>query len=784
LYIKEQKTPLAPFFLFIFILFFAPLAFATVELWSLTIVECAIAVVALLVLWFQFKGQIEFVKVPGLLPLFLLIGWMLFQIVPLPPWLLGIISPGSLDVYQPVYRVQGETGWLPISVNQKGTLFEMLRIGSYGLMYIVSVQLLASGRTLEKTVKIVAGLAVFIAFLAILQRYTSPDHIYWFRSGPDARFMGPWINRSQFAGFMAMMLPLLLGLFLYYRPVVDGKESIRSRIVDFFSSTGSNYQLLLGFGIIVVLCAILLSLSRGGIISTILSLVLFYCFLSLKKGFRSWPAIAIFSAGIFLFFTNFGFSELLSRIDDSFTPEGGLNFDRIPAWLDTVEIIKVFWLTGAGFGTFVDIFQVFRTIPGVSVFEHAHNDYLELVTDGGIVGFFLAAWFVVAVIREGWTKIMMRRDTFAILIGIGALVGICSMLLHALTDFNMHNGADGLYFFFLCGLLVSCANTRFQYQRSATLLGKMPITTGACVLVCSIVLLAATLIFPLRSFLAGLMYTEVEGVYLSRQLSQDKLRELSDKVRNICSYDPLEGTYYMVLGEIEKYLGERESASKHYLLAARKNPLRGEFLQKVALMLPESKRKLAVELMELSYQRSLKKDAMMLNFAEWLLWLGDRERAGQVLKEGAAHNPKLLLDDALLMVSSHFSQTETAAILPPNVDTWIAYGEFAEKMGDLEQSMFFRKGALAFIDQEEVKKSGWYSQLYNFYRKQKMEDEAVEVLRQAVVTFPENVGFHISLGDYYQKRGIYYRAREEYEQALIFDPGNKNVLKRLEQLKK
>lgn len=782
--IPDRKTPpISVFSLFIFILLFAPLAFGTVELWSLAVVEGSAGILALLVLWYQSRGKMETVKAPGMLPLLLLIGWMLIQIIPLPPWLVRFLSPGSFAVYQPVLQAMGESNWIPISVNIKATLFEAIRIGSYALFYTVTVQLLANGRKLQKTIRIVVGLTVFIAFLAIIQRYTSPDHIYWFRPAPDtsARLMGPWINRGQFAGFMVMVLPLLLGLFLYYKPVVDETESFRTRIVDAFSSPGGNFQLILAFGIILVLFSILLSLSRAGILISLISLLLFYYLLSRKRDFRSWPLIVVFAVGVVLYFLNFGGGEIASRIDHSFTPEGRLDFDRIDTWRDTLEIVKTFWLTGAGFGTFVDIFPVFKTIPGAMIFDHAHNDYLELLTDGGIIGFFLAAWFVVSVMKHGWGMIGKRRDKFSILIGIGSLVGLCSMLLFSITDFNMHNGADGLYFFFLCGLLVSAVNTRFQYQSSATLLGAMPRKSSGMVLGCSILLVSATLIFPLRTFLAQRMYAEVEGVYLSRQLSPDKLNELAGKLRELCILDPLEGTYFVVLGDIEKYQGEAGVAQKLYLLAALKNPLRGLFLQKAALMLREDRAELAEEMMELSYGRSLKKDAMLLSFFEWLLWRGDTERATGVLQEGLANNPSII-DDSMMLLNAHFSRDDVAKILPADVDTWIKYGIFVESIGDLEQSEFFRKSALDFVDNEIEVKSWWYSQLFTFYRKQNREDQAVDVLRQAIVKFPENAGFHIYLGDYYKKEGIVYRAREEYEQALIFDPGNDGVLRRLENL--
>lgn len=781
--IKENTTPKTVYPLFIFILLFAPLAFATVEIWSLAIIQISIGVLGILVFWNQHNGRMASVKVPGAVPLLLILLWMIFQVIPLPPWLLGLLSPGTVEVYAPVNQLAGDDGaWMPLSVHSKATILETLRIGCYALFYVLTIQILANGPTLQKTVRIVAGAAVFIAFLAIIQRYTSPDLIYWFRPYPEnAQAMGPWINRSQFAGFMTMLLPLLLALFLYYRPVVDREEPLRARIVEFFSSPGSNYQLLAAFGSIVVLLSIMLSLSRGGMIVAVLSVALFRFYLSRKKGKRSWPALAVFFGGVCLFFYTFGSGEIVERINDSFTPEGELNFNRLPIWQDTLEIIKVFWLTGAGFGTFVDVFPGFKTIQSTVIFNHAHNDYLELLTDGGIIALGLAAWFVLAVIKNGWAMIVKRRDNYAVLLGIGSLVGVCSMLLYSLTDFNMHNGADGLYFFFLCALLISSVNTRFQYRSSATLLGDMKVQSRGVVMTGSALLLAGVLIFPVRIFWADRMYDGLTNVYLSPRLAQSHLTDLHGRVSTITGYDPLEGVYTMVLGDIEKYRGNGRQALHQYIEASRLDPLRGEFLQKAALQLPKEKIDLAERVMELSYQRSLKKDSLMLGYAEWLLWRGEAQRAAEVLRKGLARTPDVY-EDAVLLLDTHFTPEQVADILPPRVQLWIKHGTFLENQGDLQGSELFRSRALEFVENEEEARSWWYSQLYAFYRKQQKEEKAVEVLRRAVTRFPENVGFHVRLGDYLKKQGIYYRAKEEYEQALLFDPGNESIRRRLEDL--
>jgi len=780
---KEKKISRIPFYLFLFILIFSPLAFATVEVWSLCIVEISISILAILLLWYQTRGQIQFVAVPGIIPLVLLLLWMLLQLVPLPSSLLVYLSPGSLEVYRPVYEALDSQQWLPMTVNQKATLQETIRIASYILMYIITIQLLTSGKYLKRTVEVVVSITIVIAFFAIIQRYTSPEHIYWFRPVPEGGSpFGPWVNRSQYAGFMAMVLPLIIGLFLYFRPSVEEEEPFRAKIVTLLTSPGSNLRIFLSLGVVLVLLSILLSLSRGGILVTLLSILVFFYLLSKKSSFRFWPVLIIISGSVVLFFLTFGSEEISWKFSNTFTEEGEWKLSRLAIWKDTLEIIKTFWLTGSGFGTFVDIFPVYKTMPNNMVYDHAHNDYLELLTDGGVIGFILVVWFILAVLTSGWKKIRRRRDNFSILIGIAAMVGICSMLFYAFTDFNMHNGADGLYFFFLCGLLVSASNTRFHYHRNSTLLVDMSKRVKNCLLISTFLLFSAVLIFPARSFVAREMFREVEKIYFSRQLSEGFLITLSEKVKRMSGYDSLEGIYPLTLGKIEQYLKNPQRALEYYLRAALRNPLRGEFLQSVALVLPAEKKTLSEELMELSYKRSLNKDQLLLTYAEWLLLKGDKERAIPVLSEALLPNDRLFLQARPLLLNNSFSQEEMTAILPQRVDLWVKYGAYLEKFGRVEESEYYRRRALDFLENEKEIRAKWFSQLYRYYKKQNRIDEAINIIRLGSLKLPENVWFHIILGDYYQNEGILYRAREEYEQALVFEPNNETLKKRLEKL--
>src|ERR1039457_6584576 len=91
------KSPV--YIIFIFLLIFSPLAFGTVEQWSLLVME-ALSVFALLRLLAEKKESSPFYKVPGILPLLSICIYYLVQLVPLPSSLVSIISPATYRLYE------------------------------------------------------------------------------------------------------------------------------------------------------------------------------------------------------------------------------------------------------------------------------------------------------------------------------------------------------------------------------------------------------------------------------------------------------------------------------------------------------------------------------------------------------------------------------------------------------------------------------------------------------------------------------------------------------------
>ena len=471
----------------------------------------------------------------------------------------------------------------------------------------------------------------------------------------------------------------------------------------------------------------------------------------------------------------FGWGPILERFDETFGKSGILNIDRFHIWRDSWQIVKDFWLTGSGFGTFVNIFPEYKTIPGNLSYYHAHNDYLELLTDGGLVSFTLVVCFFASLLRESWTMIGRRRDRYSLLIGIGSLTGISAMLVHGLSDFNMHNGADALYFFFFCGLLVSALHTRLRFHTASTLLPDMPWLSGRSLSLLGLVFLGAVILLQGGGMLAMWKYQEIQSVYLSRQLDQKQLEKVALRLHESAALDPLSGMYPFLQGDAERYLQHPDRSLALLLQAAKNNPTEGAFLQRIALDLPDDQQAAAEILMEKGGQRTLRKDDLMLTQAEWLLRTGRRAKAIETLRGGLGQNTRLVTVVVSLLQQYSFSREETAAVLPPSMGAWVAYGSFMEKMGDHEDARYYYSHALDYGDRETQYQADWFSVLYAYYRAQNEENKALEVLRLGIAKCPDYAMFHVWLGDFYVREGVFYRAREEYQQASLLAPGNLQI---------
>ncbi len=192
--------------------------------------------------------------------------------------------------------------------------------------------------------------------------------------------------------------------------------------------------------------------------------------LSCRKIFRlhrTSPALfALAALLVVLLIGRAGFDTIDARfgqtIDEQGLSENGKTLSgRASAWQDCLQLIADFTLTGSGAGTFYAIFPSYQTNVGATRMRQAHNEYLELATDQGLIASLAVGLFFLVFFRKNYRMFRVRKDGYAKHVYIGSLAGLVALLLHSITDYQFRQTmAIPLYFFVLMGINTAAIHGR------------------------------------------------------------------------------------------------------------------------------------------------------------------------------------------------------------------------------------------------------------------------------------------------------------------------------------
>ena len=289
-------------------------------------------------------------------------------------------------------------------------------------------------------------------------------------------FTGAFMNRNHF-GFL-MMLGIMCDLGLLNGIVSEDKHSHRSKSNDSDEEyTWNGWKKLvipLGLILFVLLTALLLSLSRGAFVGVTVSLLVFgiiWLFKSheIKRSSRHMIlALMILVATTFILATPYGLDALSKRFDD--ISMGELTMDlRWLIWKDTVKLIADYRLAGVGLGCFRDRIQPYESgnITKALVY-HAHNDYLELLSEVGVpmailIFLGLAVFLCIAIHRSN--KVHDPTYRWAC---FGILAAMAGAAVQEAFDYNLHAYPNLFILSVMLAILAVCVRRRGKSEEEIT----------------------------------------------------------------------------------------------------------------------------------------------------------------------------------------------------------------------------------------------------------------------------------------------------------------------------
>jgi O-antigen ligase len=286
-----------------------------------------------------------------------------------------------------------------------------------------------------------------LAIFGLTQSFTSPTKVYWMRELNQSTAFGPFINRHHFAGYMELTIALPLGLL--FAGAVDKEK----RLLFIFIA-----------GLMGV--ALVMTASRGGIISLVCEVLFFVVVTAIFRkhgeerhrrpsrlkavGVRLGLA-AVLLVGLFIGVLSLGGEMSLNRLIVDSVNTNDPTTGRAHFWSVTLQIIKAHPWIGTGLGAFGVVYTKFDSRNGLFRLEQAHNDYLQVLSDGGVIGAALALAFVGLLFYRAFVR-AGTRDDFRRGIALAALGGCFAVLVHSFFDFTLHTTSNALLFLVLAAL--------------------------------------------------------------------------------------------------------------------------------------------------------------------------------------------------------------------------------------------------------------------------------------------------------------------------------------------
>ena len=441
----------------------APLPFGAVQPGSVFLLELGALALGLGALWIVSRDPERAASVPraALAICLMLLGWGLIQLVPIPPSFAARWNP-SAGLLRPLLPYLGlphppAVAW---SVAPPETTDAILRVAAYVLIGLTAAVAFETGASRRRLGAVLVGSAVFQSVYGSGEYLSGRQHIFAFAKKYylDSA-TGTFINRNHFATFLAMALPVALVLAISSPREGRGRRvrSWRERAVD---ASGSDIlRVLAVVASALIWMGLLLSHSRGGLLAAIAGTAVVLVRYRGSRAARWTGALGVVVLGILLTLemSQAPGERFLTVRDEIFGRTG-----RPAVWRDALGLVSARPLLGYGYGTFESAFPSVQSGEIDLRFDHAHNDWLEWATEGGLP-LLAAAVALYALALRGTARSL--SPGFSAAFAIASRGALIALGLHAMWDFSLRIPAVAV----TCAVLMGIALARTEPARSASL---------------------------------------------------------------------------------------------------------------------------------------------------------------------------------------------------------------------------------------------------------------------------------------------------------------------------
>lgn len=334
-----------------------------------------------------------------------------------------------------------------------------------GLVFLLAFALLFVGCTRgvsalgpKRFIHGIIALGCVVALIGLIQAAVKTETIYGFWRGPKAGDpFAPFLNRNHFTGWMAMVVSLTIGSFAADLSVAlkNVKRGWRNRL-HWFSSQRASGMMLTGFAVGMMALSMVVASSRGGLIGLLFIFVLGTMMILRRQSGRRRLIGGASLLVLIIFVLSWGHADkTFAEFVGGFADWGGRKF----IWMDTVNVIRDYPVTGTGLNTFgIAMLHYKHNFVGGTVVE-AHNDYLQLAAEGGLLlclPIVVALGLFVDQVRRRFAERLDDEETYWL--RAGAVIGLLAIAVMETFDFTLQMAGAAAMFVVLAAIAVHRPN--------------------------------------------------------------------------------------------------------------------------------------------------------------------------------------------------------------------------------------------------------------------------------------------------------------------------------------
>ena len=425
------------FYLLLALIVWVPIPLGSNRPWAWSLMEVIVMIIAYL--WFMsmilHPRPLPLAVTKAKVPLILFVSWLgylFLQTVPLPANIISFINPAGYNLYN--YTL-GEQQFIPITLDQGLSNIELLKSIAYVTIFFLTLCLINT----RDRIKTIVWTLFLTGFAQALYAILSIKGIVFWNPSPSS-ISGTYVNRNHLAGLLEMTIPLGIGLFFYKmnrsRPSVIWQQKLRN-LSEFIMGRQSVILIMA----VIMFGALLLTASRGGVFSMLVAFLLIGAYARIKRKTSHEAKLLPWGIGLVVLSSIwFGVEGLSDKIAMQ-----GLDQHRLNVYRLSISMSADYLLVGNGNGLWEEGFTQYRdNTTGSGRFEHAHNDYLELLVGQGVIGVLILGGAIIYILVGMFSSYAGLRGPLANGVMFGVLVGCISICIHGVTDFNIQIPGNAL----------------------------------------------------------------------------------------------------------------------------------------------------------------------------------------------------------------------------------------------------------------------------------------------------------------------------------------------------